>query len=106
MLELLDQDLRGFCAADKVVGKAAAMLYCLIGVSEVYARIISEPALAVLKAEGIGVFYDQIVPAIRNRTGTGFCPMEAAVWDLADPQAAPEILRNALAKLNNNPGSI
>ena len=105
LLELLNQDLRGFCAADKVVGKAAALLYRLLGIVEIYANVISEPAVAVLKNGGISVYYGEIVPAIRNRTNTGFCPMETAVWDIDDPAAAPEILRNTLAKLNTTPGS-
>lgn len=105
LLELLEQDLSGFCAADKVVGKAAALLYRLMGVSEVYAQVISEPAIVVLESGGIGVYYDQKVPAIRNRTGTGFCPMESAVWNVDDPKIAPALLRNTLAQLSSNPGS-
>ena len=40
----------GFSAADKVVGKAAAYLYVLLGVKEIYAQIISETAEKVLSA--------------------------------------------------------
>ena len=69
-------DLQGFSAADKVVGKAAAFLYVLLGVKEVYARIMSEGAIAVLKNNGIFVKYDLSVKNIINRAGTGNCPME------------------------------
>ena len=93
LLELLDS------AADKVVGKAAAFLYCLLGVTALHAGVISQPALAVLEAAGITVRYDTLVPAIRNRTGDGFCPMETAVWALTDPTLAPQAIRNALKKL-------
>ena len=43
LLELLEQgaELKGFSAADRVVGKAAAFLYVLLGVSAVYAGVIS-----------------------------------------------------------------
>ena len=99
LLDLLDQDLTGFSAADKVVGKAAALLYRLLGISEIYAGVISQPALRVLAQGGITVFYGSKVPAIRNRTDTGFCPMETAVWDIDDPALAPEILRKTLAAL-------
>ena len=39
LLELLESgsDYTGFSAADKVVGKAAAHLYCLLGISAIYA---------------------------------------------------------------------
>lgn len=105
LLDLLAQDLTDYCAADKVVGKAAALLYRLLGVSEIYACVISEPAVRVLEAGSITVFYDHLVPAIRNRTGTGFCPMETAVWDIDNPVLAPAILLETLQKLNNTSGS-
>lgn len=90
LLELLESNntYQEFSAADKVVGKAAAFLYQLLGVKAVYARIISQPALNVLTACDILTEYDSLVSAIRNRDNTGFCPMETAVWDMQDPQSA------------------
>ena len=101
LLELLDSetDLHGYSAADKVVGKAAAFLYCLLGVKALYAGVISQPALSVLEDAGITVRYGTFVPAIRNRAGDGFCPMETAVWELSDPALAPDAIRNALKEL-------
>ena len=102
LMELLEsgKDLQGYSAADKVVGKAAAFLYCLLGVKALHAGILSEPALAVLENAGIPVEYGTLVPAIRNRAGDGFCPMETAVWDLDDPALAPAAIRIALQKLS------
>ena len=101
LLELLEsgQDMSGFSAADRVVGKAAAFLYCLLGVRSVYAKVISTPALQVLQSCGIDTYYDTQVNAIRNRAGDGFCPMETAVWNLNDPEKAPDAIREALKKL-------
>ena len=101
LLELLDgeTDFHGYSAADKVVGKAAAFLYCLLGMQALYAGVISQPALAVLEGAGITVRYGTLVSAIRNRTGDGFCPMETAVWALSDPALAPDAIRNTLKKL-------
>lgn len=102
LMELLEsgKDLQGYSAADKVVGKAAAFLYCLLGVKALHAGILSEPALAVLENAGIPVEYGTLVPAIRNRAGDGFCPMETAVWDLDDPTLAPAAIRSTLQKLS------
>lgn len=102
LMELLESGkyLQGYSAADKVVGKAAAFLYCLLGVKALHAGILSEPALAVLENAGIPVEYSTLVPAIRNRAGDGFCPMETAVWDLDDPALAPDAIRIALQKLS------
>ena len=79
---------RNAVAADKVVGKAAAYLYVLLGVAFVHANILSESAAQVLKRFGVEYSYLQLVTAIRNRKGDGFCPMEQAVWDIDDPQTA------------------
>lgn len=97
LLELLEsgRDCKDFCAADKVVGKAAAHLYRLLGVTAVYAGIISAPARKVLEAGCIDVYWDTLVPAIRNRTQTGLCPMETAVWDIEDPEEALRAVKEA-----------
>lgn len=73
----------GFSAADKVVGKGAAFIYVLLGVSAVYANVISLPALEVLQAHGIYVEYREAVSHIINRRGDGFCPVETAVSSVA-----------------------
>ena len=101
LLELLDsgQDLSGFCAADKVVGKAAALLYCLLQVQSVYAPVISRPALEVLQNHGIRVYYQVCTAAIQNPAGNGLCPMETATREISDPRLAPARIRKALQKL-------
>ena len=55
LLELLETDVTGFCAAVKVVGKATAFLYCLLKVKAVHAQVISLAALQVLQEGGITV---------------------------------------------------
>ena len=93
------EDISGFFAADKVVGKATALLYCLLGVQQIYATVMSRPALLVLQAHGIPAFYEQLVDAIQNRTGDGFCPMETATRDIEDPALAPDAIEKALQAL-------
>ena len=91
------RNLQEFSAADKVVGKAAAFLYRLLGIKSLYAGVISTPALTVL--QGISVEFDAEVPAIQNRTQTGFCPMESAVWDIEDAEEALCAIERTLANL-------
>jgi hypothetical protein len=90
LLNWLDEgtDLIGASAADRVVGRGAAFLYCLLEVKEVHARVMSHPAQEVLQAHGIRTSADAYVPGIINRTGTGPCPFEAAVLEIRDAQAA------------------
>lgn len=68
--------LQGAAVADKVVGKAAAALLILSSVGEVYANVISQPALALLEVHNICTTYGILVPYIVNRTQTGMCPLE------------------------------
>lgn len=104
LLDMLDEgrSLKGFEAADRVVGRAAAFLYVLLSVESVHADIISEPAKKLLSAAGVSFSYDELVPVIINRTNTGLCPMESAVMDIDDPAAAEKAIRETLAKLMKN----
>ncbi len=93
------KSFKGFTAADKVVGKAAALLYALMGVSSLYASVISEGALTVCKSFGISVEYGTLTQNIINRRGDGFCPMEQAVADISDPQTAFNAVKEKLKNL-------
>ena len=90
----------GFSAADKVIGRATAYLYVLLGVREVYAQIISEPAAEVLRAKGIHVQYGTLVPNIINRKGDGICPFEAAVMEITEPSLAYEAILSKMKDMN------
>jgi len=87
-------DLTGFSAADRVVGRGAAFLYCLLGVKEVYARVMSQPAAEVLHSYGINANAETYVEGIINRVGNGPCPFEAAVMDIEDAPKALIAIRN------------
>lgn len=93
------QDLSGFSVADVIVGKAAALLFVRAGITAVYARTLSEGGRAVLEAHRIPVEYDILTPAIRNRAGTGPCPMEDAVAGTDDPEVAYRLIRERLNAL-------
>ena len=101
LLELLDKgmDMTGASAADRVVGKATAFLYGLLGVKEVYARVMSKPAAAVLTALGIAHSWDQLVEGIENRQKNGPCPMEHATRDCQTPEEALVAIRQTLEAL-------
>ncbi len=92
-------DLSGALVADKVVGKGAAFLYVLLGVKAVYGEVVSEKALSLLKKHNIRIEYALLVPAIRNRAKTGFCPVESAVWEMEDPVIAYHTVQKTLQQL-------
>lgn len=93
------ESLCGMAVADKIIGKAAAMLLLCGGAQNVYGEVMSEPAKALLEKAGVEVTYGTLVKAIRNRTDTDICPMEKAVAALETPAEAPAVLRAALNRL-------
>ena len=93
-------DLTGFSAADKVVGKATAYLYCLLKVKAVHALVMSGAAAEVLRKNGIVVTQDKLVDNIINRTGDGICPFEAAVWDIHTPADALPAIRKKMEEMH------
>lgn len=106
LLNWLDSglSLKGFSAADRVVGRATAFLYCLLGVEAVYARVMSHPAAEVLKAHGVAADTDTLVDGIINRKGTGPCPFEAAVMEIQDAGQALEAIRRQMARMQAGAG--
>ena len=100
MVSLLNSGLniKGYSAADLVVGKAAAMLFVKAGIVAVYAKVISKPAYDFLRARMIDVYCDTFVENIINRDGTDICPMEKAVMNIDDVDIAYKLLKDKLDK--------
>lgn len=82
----------GAALADKVMGRAAALLARLIGIGEVYTDVISQGALEELNKAGIAASFETKADAIQNREGTGLCPMELLSKGVEEPQ---EMLQKA-----------
>lgn len=93
------KDVNGFVAADKVVGKAAAFLYILLGVKEVFAPVMSESAIYTLARYGIQPICNATTKRIINRAGMDLCPMEQAVLEIFDPKEALSAIRIRMSEL-------
>lgn len=91
--------LKDALVADKIIGKAAAMLLILGGVKGAYGDVMTETAHALLTQEGLEVGCGQLTQTIVNRKGDGPCPMELAVKELEEPALAPAALHKALEQL-------
>lgn len=100
-----ERDIGGYCAADKVVGKAAALLFALAGIAAVYGETMSTSAMAALERCGIPYEYSNSAAFIINRAGTGPCPMELSVAGIDDPALAKEAILKARHRLRIGEGS-
>ena len=94
-------DLRGYCAADLVVGKASAMLFVKCGIKEVFAKTLSESGKSVLEAHGVRYEYETLTEKIINRAGTDLCPMEKALVGIYDIEDGYSILQQTLRALTS-----
>lgn len=101
VLEKLEQktDLGGFSAADKVIGKAAAMLFHLAGITVLYGEVMSRMAEEYLKNTDISFSCGTLTEHIINRSGDGLCPMETAVADISAPEEGYIAIKNKLNEL-------
>ncbi len=97
-----NRDLSCYCAADKIVGRAAAMLFVLLKLKCVHAKILSEGGAKVLEEHGIKYTYDTLTQMIINRKGDGMCPMEEAVKDCTDPKEALKNINSTIQRLRSH----
>ncbi|TJX13447.1 DUF1893 domain-containing protein [Tissierella creatinini] len=72
----MKSSLKGASVADKVIGKAAAILCVNAEIQGLYTNLISEKAIEVLDQTDIKFTYNLKVPFIKNRDNTGLCPVE------------------------------
>ncbi|NLA12837.1 MAG: DUF1893 domain-containing protein, partial [Tissierellia bacterium] len=67
----LKEELKGSSAADKVVGKAAAIIYKHADIKELSTKLISQNAVDILKNTSIVYEYQKLVSYIKNREQSG-----------------------------------
>ncbi|MEM3660311.1 MAG: DUF1893 domain-containing protein [Thermoproteota archaeon] len=86
-------ELSGAAAADRIVGRAAAMLCLYANIAAVYAEVISRKALNVLSEKNVMVEYETLVPEILNRMKNDVCPFEKLIADCSKEEECFEKIR-------------
>lgn len=102
MLEFISKgtDFSEYSAADRIVGRAAAMLFVLAGVKEcVCMPVLSKGGEEVLKKQGISYQFGEIADTIINRSGNDICPMEKAVMGMDNPDSAYKAILRTVEEL-------
>ncbi|MDR0197086.1 MAG: DUF1893 domain-containing protein [Oscillospiraceae bacterium] len=101
IMELLAENpeiFKGAYAADRVTGRAAALLLAFGRIKELYTALISRAAVSALEENGVAFFAEREVLRITDRSGTGLCPMEEAVMRVSSPGEAYGVLRKLTGK--------
>ena len=101
LIKLIDdkKECKGYSAADKIVGRAAAFLYTLLEIKNLYGEVMSKGAIEILKKVGINYEYKTLTGYIENRQKNGICPMDDAVKNITDAKQACEAIRNKIKLL-------
>ena len=94
-----NKDLNGYSIADKIVGKAQAMLIVKANIKEVYTKVLSKQGEMILKKYNIPYSYDTLTDQIINRKGTDICPMEKTVKDIDDIEDGYILLKEAVKNI-------
>ena len=106
LLELASSDeglrkMENALVVDRIIGKAAAMLVVMGGVTHAYGLTMSKSGEEYLHAHGVETKNNRCVDAISDRTGRGICPMERSVMEIDDPREGFEKLQETLAYLRS-----
>jgi len=92
--------LKGSSVADRIIGKASALLCIYTGVIHLYGSIISSDAMIILDHNKIPYKYGKAVQKITNRCGTDLCPFEKVVLGIDDPENAYRVINKIISGSN------
>ena len=87
-IERLDGQLENSSIADRVAGKAVALLCVYVKAKAVYSEVLSRQAKIVLDKHGVECNWNNLVENILNSDRSGLCPFEKAAEDISDPVEA------------------
>jgi formylmethanofuran dehydrogenase subunit E len=93
-VEKHEGNLEGSCIADKIVGKAIALLCVHFKIGAVYADTLSRPAETVFERFSLYAEYGSLVDNVLDAKRTSLCPFEQLIRNVLDPDDAYKKLVN------------
>ena len=87
-IEKLENQLEGASVADRIVGKAIALLCVYSKVKAVHATVLSKKAKAVFEENVVYHEWNGLVESILDASKTGVCPFEKLAEKISDPTDA------------------
>jgi len=94
-IETLSDSLAKSSIADRIVGKAAALLCAYCRAKTVFASTMSQSGLKTLETHRIPSEFESLVPTILNRKKTDRCPFEKLVENTTNPKEAYDKIRKS-----------
>jgi len=98
-IDTLGSQLCGASVADKVAGKALALLCIYSGIREVYAEVLSKKAQELFDQNQVTYQWLQMVDNILDLNKTGACPFEKAAAEITNPDESYNAFKALLEKM-------
>jgi hypothetical protein len=98
-IDKLGDELVNASLADKIAGKAIALLCVYSRIEAVHALVLSRKALAFLNQNGIDCSWNELVENVLDSNKTGICPFEKAAEEISDPKIAYQRFKEMIEKL-------
>ncbi len=98
-IDKLGTQLNGASVADRVAGKALALLCVYAGIREAYAEVLSKKAKAVFEENKVPCEWKQLVDNVLDLNKTGACPFEKAAAGISDPKDSYATFKALLEKM-------
>jgi len=87
-IEQLGKNLENASIADKVVGKAVALLCVYARVKAVYTETLSSEAKSLFEENGVPYEWEEMVETILDDKKQDMCPLEKEATNITDPKEA------------------
>jgi hypothetical protein len=87
-IEKFGAKLEGASVADRVAGKAIALLCVYAKIKEVYAEVLSKKAKTVFEENGVSYEWKALVDNVLDLNKSDVCPFEKAAAGISDPKDA------------------
>jgi hypothetical protein len=98
-IDKFNAQLNDASVADRVAGKALALLCVYAGIHEVYAEVLSRKAKAVFEENKVAVEWKELVDNVLNLDKTDVCPFEKAAAGISDPRDSYGAFKALLEKM-------
>ncbi len=98
---LLENDpeiLENAIVADKIIGRAVAMVCDYSSVKYCFGKIVSNGAVDIFEKRNLKYDAELIVKAIKNRDNTDLCPIEKLTLDVDDSKEGIKRIKDFLKK--------
>ncbi len=98
-IERFGEKLNGAAVADKVAGKAVALLCVYAGIRAVYVEVLGKKARDIFAQNGVSHEWKQLVDNILDDKKQDVCPFEKEAADLTDPKETYDKFKTLQQKL-------